>query len=633
MNQPSFTDKLRYQFDNYMSRGTIALLGGLAVLSLVIIFGAAAVIWLSGFNQDGVSDRMDFPEAAWESMMRTLDSGTMGGDTGTGFRIVMLGVTLGGVFVISTLIGVIGNGIEDKLEELRKGRSRVIEQGHTVILGWSSQVFPIISEVVLANENQRNPHIVVLGDKDKVEMEDEIKDRVEDTKNTKVVCRTGSPIDPGDLNMVSIQASKSIVVLAPDDDDEPDSSVIKTILAITNSPDRRQEPYHIVAEIRDPRNMEAARMVGKDEVELVLVGDLISRITVQTCRQSGLSVVYTELLDFGGDEIYFKKEPELAGKKFGEALFAYEDSTVMGLRLAAGGVRINPPMDTWIGPDDKIIAISQDDDTIKLSGLTDFRVKTDLIRSKATSTARPERTLVLGWNWRLPSMVSELDQYVASGSIVTIVSDKEDGEDAIKYQIGMLKNLTLEYRLGDTTDRRLLDDLDIPSYDHAILLCSDELDQQKSDAHTLITLLHVRDIVDRANKDVSIVSEMLDIRNRNLAEVAHADDFIVSEKLISLMLSQISENKELNAVFQDLFDPEGSEIYLKPAADYVAFGQPLNFYTVVEAARQRGEIAIGYRVLADEKNADKAYGVKVNPKKSEMITFTEGDRVIVLAEN
>ena len=65
---------------------------------------------------------------------------------------------------------------------------------------------------------------------------------------------------------------------------------------------------------------------------------------------------------------------------------------------------------------------------------------------------------------------------------------------------------------------------------------------------------------------------------------------------MSLMLSQISENRELAAVFQDLFDPEGSEIYVRPASDYVALGQPLSFTTVVEAARRRGEVAIGYRL-------------------------------------
>lgn len=57
----------------------------------------------------------------------------------------------------------------------------------------------------------------------------------------------------------------------------------------------------------------------------------------------------------------------------------------------------------------------------------------------------------------------------------------------------------------------------------------------------------------------SIVSEMLDLRNRELAAVTNVDDFIVSGYLISLMTSQLSENAELQGVFNDLFDAEGSE--------------------------------------------------------------------------
>ncbi|MGH2521541.1 MAG: CASTOR/POLLUX-related putative ion channel, partial [Anaerolineales bacterium] len=82
----------------------------------------------------------------------------------------------------------------------------------------------------------------------------------------------------------------------------------------------------------------------------------------------------------------------------------------------------------------------------------------------------------------------------------------------------------------------------------------------------------------------------------------------------------------------DIFDPEGSEIYLKLASNYVALGEPLSFYTVVEAARQRGEVAFGYRLHAHARNPDKAYGVAVNPNKSEPVTFSEWDRIIVLAE-
>ena len=57
------------------------------------------------------------------------------------------------------------------------------------------------------------------------------------------------------------------------------------------------------------------KLIGtKDRITALYTGDLIARVTAQTSRQSGLSVVYTELLNYGGDEIYFKEEPGLVGK-------------------------------------------------------------------------------------------------------------------------------------------------------------------------------------------------------------------------------------------------------------------------------------------------------------------------------
>ena len=154
-----------------------------------------------------------------------------------------------------------------------------------------------------------------------------------------------------------------------------------------------------------------------------------------------------------------------------------------------------------------------------------------------------------------------------------------------------------------------------------------------ADSRTLVSLLHLREIADRSGRSFSIVSEMLDDRNRELAEIARADDFIVSDRLVSLMMCQVSENKEYAAVFEELIDPEGSELYLKPADEYVDLDKPLTFYTVVEAARRRDEVAVGYRVKAEAGNPHETYGVHLNPDKSRQVTFTEGDRVIVLAES
>ncbi|MBI5489313.1 MAG: NAD-binding protein [Deltaproteobacteria bacterium] len=647
MKSASLKERLRYMFDNSMSRGTIALIGWLAVGSLLLVVVAGAVIAIFGLAPEGISPSGDgnakagFFDIVWFSLMRTLDAGTMGGDSGGwAFLFSILAVTLGGVFIVSTLIGVLTSGIEAKVDELRKGRSKVIERDHTLILGWSPKIFSIISELVEANANRTKPRIVILADKDKVEMEDEVRSRVPDTKNTKVVCRTGNPIDLADLEIVNPHAARSIVVLAPEEAN-PDSQVIKAILAITNNPNRRKEPYHIVAEIQDEKNLEVAKMVGKDEVELVVTGDLIARIVVQTCRQSGLSVVHTELLDFGGDEIYFQEEPLLVGWPFMAALFAYEDSTIIGLRTADGRVLLNPPMDTRIGPGDKVIAVSEDDDTVRISGrITDWnqyvqQLGIDLaaIREVPKQPAKPERTLILGWNRRGPTIVNELDRYVAAGSAVTIVAAGTEVREDLQARCSGIKNMKGQVVEQDTTVRKVLDSLNVAGFDQIIILSYEGIDVQEADARTLVTLLHLRDISEKLGKHLRIVSEMLDIRNRELAEVTKADDFIVSNRLVSLMLSQISENKELTAVFMDLFDPEGSEVYIKPAENYVELGRPVNFYTVTESARRRNEIALGYRLIAHSSDASKAYGVVTNPEKSPAVVFSPGDKIIVVAED
>ena len=640
--RPSFRQKLQYRFDNLMSRGTPAMVGMLFLFSLVIVALAGAVISIARFTQED-NKILSFGEASWESLMRTLDSGTMGSDTGTGFRVVMLFVTLGGIFVVSALIGVLSNGLEAQMDRLRKGRSQVLETNHTLILGWSPQIFTILNELMIANENQSNGRIVVLADKDKVDMEDEIKERVEARGKTRIICRNGSPIDPNDIEIASPRTAKSIIVLPPENND-PDTDVIKTVLAITNSPKRRAEKYHIVTQIRDPKNLPVLNMVGaNDHVQSILTGDLVARIVAQTSRQSGLSGVYTELMNFGGDEIYFKHEPSLAGKTFGEALLLYEDSCLMGLRKADRKILLNPPMDSSIEKDDQIFALSADDDTIRLANASTAptaplsadptQINEALIRShREPFQPKPEKCLILGWNRSGTTIVHELDNYVPAGSKVTVVADVYGIEKQINMYGGKLTNQELNVIEEETTDRALLDSLKVDEYDHVIVLSYSTLDPQEADAKTLVTLLHLRDIAQKDATPFSIVSEMLDLRNRELAEATQVDDFIVSEHLISLMMSQLSENAELFDVFTDIFDPEGAEIYLKPVSDYVSVGKAVNFYTVVEAARRRGETALGYRLVSEAKDAGKSYGVHTNPKKSEQITFTAADKVIVIAE-
>ncbi len=624
--EPTAGARLRYWFDATMARGTSALVAWLAIITLVLIVTFAAIVTLTGTDPSPENAKSGFFGQLLATFFHALDPGTIAGDGGSWrFLLIMLALTVAGLFIVSALIGVIATGIDDKLSELRRGRSLVIEKDHTVVLGWSEAVFAIVRELAIANESRKKPAIVILADRDKVEMEEGIRDKVSDLKGTRVVCRTGSALDIGDLALTNHGLARSIIVLSPGGD-EPDTEVIKTLLALTHD---GGEGAHIVAEIHDPQNLEAARLVGGDRTVIIDKRETIARLIVQTSRQSGAAAVYTELFDFDGDEIYFHTDASLSGGTYADAVRAYEKASVIGLVSPGGYAVLNPEADAAVG-DSELIVIAEDDSVLATAPKSTATVDSSRITGAAVVPESTSKALILGWNAWASTVVAELDNYAAPGSTLEILTEFGTPD------VPALSNLTATVATGRTAERSALESYPIRDYDQVIVLCySDDLPAERADARTLVTLLHLREIVgDRAKGErPSIVSEMLDDRNRALAQAAHVDDVIVSDEILSLILSQLSENERLEAVFLDLLDADGSEIYLRPVGDYVTTGADMTYATIVEAALGRGETAIGYRVCAQADDSAAGYGVYVNPAKSTRFGVESGDRVIVLAED
>ena len=623
----SYKDRFRYYFENTISSGPFGVIKWLGLISLASILFLGVLIIVFGIKDNPEAETsLGFIEGVWKSLMATLDPGTMGGDEGWDFRIVRFSATLLGVFIISILIGIISSGIDEKLEELKKGKSKVLESDHTLILGWSDKIFSIIEQLIEANTNYKNRAIVILAENDKVEMEDEIKAKIEDFKTSKIIVRSGNPLISSDIEVVNPNQARSIIILSPERENA-DTFVIKSVMSFTNGKNRRKDAFNIVAEIKEDENLEAAEVVGNGEAVFVYTSDLIARITAQTCRQSGLSVIYSNLIQFEGDEIYFKEQEDLQGKTYKEILGKYDTSSIFGF-FSQGKVLINPPMDTVYQKGDQLIAISEDDDTVVADGQDQVAIKSHLFNELKFSEKKIEKTLILGWNKNASTIITELDNYVSEKSSLSILCEEEIDLSGIA-----VKNLTLKSQVGKITRRKVLEDIHPENFDHIILLSNNEIEIQESDAQTLICLLYLRNIGATYNKDLSIVSEMRDLRNREIGLVTKADDFIIGDNIISLMLSQLSENKELKHVFDILFNSEGSEIYLKPMEDYIKTGESVNFYTLLEVAAQRNETAIGYRKIEFRESSKDNFGIVINPKKSEEVLFTAKDYLIVLSEN
>jgi Trk K+ transport system NAD-binding subunit len=620
-------NRLRYYFENTISAGPIGVIKWLGLISLAIILVLGLLIIIFGIKDDpSANESIGFIEGVWKSLMATLDPGTMGGDEGWPFRIIRFSATLLGIFIISILIGIISSGIDEKLDELKKGKSKVLEAEHTLILGWSEKIFSIIEQIIEANTNYKGRAIVILAEKDKVEMEDEIKAKISDFKTSKVIARSGNPLISSDIEVVNPNQARSIIILSPGRGNA-DIFVIKSVMSFTNKKNRKSEPFNIIAEIKEEDNLEAAEVAGNGEAVFVSTSNLISRITAQTCRQSGLSVIYSNLIQFEGDEIYFQTQKEIIGKTYKEILGLYDTSSIIGF-FTKDQVLINPPMDTIFKQGDQIIAISEDDDTVILDGISEPEIKKQVFNELTITTNNIEKTLILGYNKNAKTIITELDQYVAPNSSVAILCEEEINLNDIS-----VTNQTVTRQFGKITNRKVLEEIQPENFDHIILLSNNDIDIQESDAQTLICLLHLRNIGAKFNKSLSIISEMRDLRNREIGLVTQADDFIVGDNIISLMLSQLSENKDLKKVFDVLFEAEGSEIYLKPIERYIKTGENVNFYTLIERASMLNETAIGYRIYAQKDSSEDNFGIQINPKKSNEITFSSEDFLIVLSED
>jgi len=611
--------RLRYRFDLALSRGPSVVIGWLGLLTVGVIAITAVVVVVLGLGKaSNGGNRLGYAEALWQSMLRVVDAGTFAGDTGWNTRLVGLMITLAGIFIAGSLIGLIANAVDQRIDELRKGRSRVIEHDHTLILGWSSSVPGIVSELVIANESRKKAAIVILSSTDKTEMEDLLRDAVPDTRNTRVVCRSGEPWLPRNLEMVNVAAARSIVVVS----EGSDADTVKVLLALRA--DGEPPAAHVVAEVSTAETGATLQALMGSNLVTVSSDDIVAELAAQACRQRGLSAVFRELLDFDGDELYFAAFPALVGASYGESLLAFESSSLIGVLRAAGEVELNPAADSLIGEGDQLIGIAADD---SLFTLAPARVAATLLEVRPASVATGTRRIVIaGWSPLGFRVVAELDEFLTAATTIEILVDPSRvSPDRLRPQI-TTRNVAVE--IGEISGGpELVARHAARRSFHEVIVLGDRSDRDvnAADARTLLMLVafrHVRQYEDVG--PVRMVAELLDPRNAPLASATGADDFIVSNELTSLMLAQLSERRELQLVFADLFDRAGCSIELREAVQYGA-QHAATFADVVATASTLGQSAIGYRRASTGE-------VVLNPPKSALLVLSEDDEVLVIAQ-
>ncbi len=360
--------KIRYNFDNSIARSgafVLYMFIALIILSILVVIIKYALYALPFLLLPETAPLAPWTfETFWSSFAGLTGRGT---EANWADRLVGLLNWAITITVAGSVTGFIVGAINRAFTRLRKGKSPVIDNGHTLILGWSNRVFPILKELAVANSNVRKATVVIFSTHEREFMEDEIESRAEGLGKLKVITRTGDPTNPLDLKRANLSNAKSVIIL--DADDAGDATVVSTVLAVKAV--NTNPNLMMVAELDDPHTAEALHTATNGKVIAIRSHDVIARVTAQASRQPGLAAVTLDLIDFDGDEIYFTEVPALTGKTYRDALLAFNTASVIGIVHPDGTPELNPAAKTVLKAGTKFIAVAEDDDKVVYTGVAE----------------------------------------------------------------------------------------------------------------------------------------------------------------------------------------------------------------------------------------------------------------------
>ncbi|MEE3002312.1 MAG: hypothetical protein VX908_06445, partial [Planctomycetota bacterium] len=246
-------------------------------------------------------------------------------------------------------------------------------------------------------------------------------------------------------------------------------------------------------------------------------------------------------------------------------------------------------------------------------------------------TAVPEGYIVIGWHKWAPLLLKELNDHLAPGSSLKVVYDSDYTRGPGDELLQSLNNIKITTQTAHTSRRVDLEKLDLGAIDEIVLLSyRDSLDRQSADSRTLLTLVHLREFVANSGRPIGIASELLDARNRALANRGREDDFIASEELVSNVMVQLSENPHLSLVLDELLTAAGSEMYLRSVDQYIEPNTRISFGAIVQAGLDRGDAVIG---VLDRDPTRPLPDLRLSIDKNEEVLLGSEDAIVVVAKD
>jgi hypothetical protein len=635
----------RFQFlvERFMMRGPMFRL----LFVCGIIVGVSIVCGLAAYP----TGQFESPgEAIWWAFLRLSDPGYLGDDQGAYLRTVSTIVTVAGyVLFLGALIAIMTQWLNQAFRTLEAGVTPITNRNHFVVLGWNARAANIVLELLESNDRVRQflrrrgaraLHVAIMTEDVDEQTHYDLRDRVgPKLRANNVILRSGSPLRVEHLRRVAALHAAAVLLPASDaraSGTGPDTETIKSLLSLAsycNEHGPGTQPL-VVAELLDARKTITARRAYPGPLEIITSNRMVSSLICQNIRHAGLSHVYGALLSHGeGNEIYARECPQFDGMRFGDLGGAFPDAVLIGIVRREDGVEkslLNPSDDLRLRVDDRVVLVAEDfDHTVPPEHYSAKHSDRGQGTPQAPELLQRRRILVLGWNHHVPDLVAELDSYqverfeIVVAAMVGIDTRKRhmDNHEVVTQRV-TVEHVELDYTVPGHLKR-----LDPAKFDNILFMAGDDVDSDESDARTILGHLLLREIVPDDPEGPQVLVELQEPSNLALFEKGESE-VVIPALVLSHIMAQVALRRELRVVFDDLFGPEGCEIFFRPADSYGLVGAELDFAAIQHAVARRNETALGLRRA---RGANGHGELLINPPRSQRWTLGAADQLVVLA--
>ena len=199
-------------------------------------------------------------------------------------KVFKILITIFGIIVFSSFIGIISQALSNRIEELREGKGYISEKDHTIIFNFSKKTIPLLNELFKSYEGEKKT-IVICSEYDTKDISVKIESATNIPKNINLIYRKGYGWQKKIPALLDFEGASNFIILKPDQNNEYlsendcDNEVGKTLTSLITSKDYQNTGGNIVAEFSSKQKQVLYEVFNLENINSVIEKTKIKEIT------------------------------------------------------------------------------------------------------------------------------------------------------------------------------------------------------------------------------------------------------------------------------------------------------------------------------------------------------------------